>query len=329
MTSLALPPEGSEEEARELAEKRPIEIPKYRLERVHVATLNVDYAPPHGNGYARPLSQGRLAQLRRDWDPLAVSPLVVSRRAADEMYVIDGNHRRVIAFEKGMLTVPAMVFSGLERAREADLYTKLGTVLGQTPWTRFQSRLAAQDPIAHDIVKIVRASGLELDATASYRPGFIRAVARVEWIYARSGPPALEWVLALLTAAFGGEAESLGELQLEGAFGFYLRYAERVDRDEVARLLGAGGMNAWHDRAASIWQRVDLGPRSNTYGHAIVDVVNDSWKKKGKPLKQLLPAWTKNLGLFQPYHDVKFSSRMNWATKPAHNPAPQALNGAV
>src|SRR5215831_14199166 len=135
-----LPPEGDAQEAEELIARQPIEMPKYRLDRINVATLTVDYAPPYGNGYARPLSSGRLNWLRRHWDPLACSPLMVSRRADNQLYLMDGNHRRVVAYEKGMQTLPAMIFVGLDRSREADLYTKLGTVLGQTPSTRFRSK---------------------------------------------------------------------------------------------------------------------------------------------------------------------------------------------
>jgi hypothetical protein len=322
-----LPPEGSAEEARELLERHPVRAPTYRLERVHVAVLSVDYAAPYGDGYARPLSEGRLRQLRREWDPLAVSPLTLSRRSDSSLWVIDGNHRRVVGYEKGMHQLPAMVHSGLTRAQEADLYTKLGTVLGQTPWTRFQAKLVAQDESALEIVKIAQDFGLEIRGDI-FKDGVIRAVARVEWIYARGGPDGLGWVFAFLVHAFDGVADSLGELQLEGCFGFYQRYAQKVDRDQVARMLGAGGLNAWHDRAASIWQRVDVGMRSNTYGHAIADLVNDTWRKQGKPIKALLPAWTKNLGFWAPYSEGRFSSRMNWSSKPDHEPAPQQLSAS-
>jgi hypothetical protein len=305
-----------------------VRAPSYRLERVHVAVLSVDYAAPYGDGYARPLSDGRLRQLRREWDPLAVSPLTLSRRSDGSLWVIDGNHRRVVAYEKAMHQVPAMVHTGLTRAQEADLYTKLGTVLGQTPWTRFQAKLVARDEDALEIVKIADSYGLEMRGDL-FKDGCIRAIARVEWIFARGGPDGLHWVFDFLTRAFNGEAESLGELQLEGVFGFYQRYSGKVERDQVARMLGAGGLNAWHDRAASIWQRVDVGMRANTYGHAIVDLVNDTWRKQGKAVKVLLPPWTKNLGYWNPYREGgRFSSRMNWMSTPAHEPAPQRLNGS-
>lgn len=319
-----LPAEGDPEEARRLVEKHPVRLPSYRLERVYVATLNVDYAPPYGNGYARPLSEGRLKQLRREWDPLAVSPLTLSRRTDNTLWVIDGNHRRYIAHEKGMSQLPAMVHSGLERAQEADLYTKLGTVLGQTPWTRFQARLAAGDETARDIVRIAEQHDLEIRGDYGQANSKVQAVARIEWVYVRGGPEGLSWTLGLLTAAFGGDRESLGELQLEGVFGFYLRYADKVDRGEVAELLGAAGLNAWHDRAASIWQRVDVGRRSNTFGMAIAELVNDTWRKRGTPIKKLLPAWQDKV--VSPYgRDVSFSSRMNYAGRADHDPAPQQL----
>jgi hypothetical protein len=150
----------------------------------------------------------------------------------------------------------------------------------------------------------------------------------LEWIYARGGPEGLTWTLGLLADAFSGNRESLGEMQLEGVFGFWQRYADKVDRLEVAALLGAAGINAWHDRAASIWGRADVGKRSNTYGMAIADMLNDVWRKKGRKTKELLPAWAPNLAQVG-FNNARFSSRMNWASKPGHDPAPQALGAGA
>src|SRR5262252_10715295 len=216
--SAELPPEGDAEEAQALVAAHPVRLPTYRLERIHVAVLNVDYAPPHGTGYARPLSEHRLRDLRRDWDPLAVSPLTLSRREDNSLWVIDGNHRRVVAYEKQMMQLPAMIHTGLQRTQEADLYTKLGTVLGQTPWTRFQAKLVAGDEAANEIVKIAQRHDLEINGAYAKTAGHIQAVARVEWIHARGGPDALNWVFGFLTTAFGDERDAFGEMQLEGVF---------------------------------------------------------------------------------------------------------------
>jgi hypothetical protein len=319
-----LPEEGDPEEARQLVERHPVRLPSYRLERISVSTLNVDYAPPYGNGYARPVSESRLKQLREQWDPLAVSPLTLSRRTDNTLWVIDGNHRRVVAFEKGMLQLPAMVHTGLERATEADLYTKLGTVLGQTPWTRFLAKLAAGDESANAIVRIAQRYDLIINGLKSSQDGAIQAVARVEWIYGRGGPEGLNWVLSFLSSAFDGQRDSLGELQMEGAFSFYLRYADMVDRNEIAQILGAGGVLAWIDRAASIFSRIDYGRRANTYGVAILEMVNDVWHKRGKSAKQLLPEWERSPSLFGTrFRDVP--RNMHGGTKPDSSPAPQQL----
>ena len=319
-----LPPEGSEEEAQAILRQVPLRMPSYELKRVLVSQLVVDYAPPYGEGYARPLSEGRLRVLRRDWDSMACSPLVISRRLDGSLYVIDGNHRRVIAFEKGITSLPAMIFSELGREREADLYTKLGTVLGQTPWTRFQSKLVAGDQAARAIIRIADTNGFEVNAMA-YLDSRIQAIARLEWIYARGGPEGLDWTLGFLRESYNGLRESLGEMQLEGVFSFYMRYNDKVEQHEVATMMGAAGINAWHDRAASIWGRVDVGKRSNTYGMAIADMLNDTWRKQGKKTRQLLPAWVPNLAQQGP---GSFSSRMNWASKPGDVPAPQQLGAS-
>lgn len=278
-----LPEAGDALEARAILDAHPIELPKYRLGRVNVATLNVDYAPPFGTGYARPLSELRLARLRRDWDPLAVSPIVVNDRGDNTLWVIDGNHRRVIAYEKRMLSVPAMIFAGLERAREADLYTKLGTVFGQTPATRFQSKLIAGDPNALAIVKALARFGLTI-ASGSFHSGEVKAVARIEYIYARGGDAALTWVLGLLTAAYPDQPNALTEMILEGSFGFWFRYASEVNREDLARILQGAGLQALHDRADSTFAKIDLGQRSNTYGHAMSEMYYAATKKR-------LPRW--------------------------------------
>jgi hypothetical protein len=316
-----LPLEGDQGEADGLVARQPVETPKYRLDRVHVAQLNVDYAPPHGNGYARPLSQGRLARLRKEWDPMACSPLVISRRANSELYVIDGNHRRVIAYEVGMLQLPAMVFSGIDRAREADLYTKLGTVFGQTPATRFQSKIAAGDKAARDIVKIVEHYGLTI-GSGRWTSGELKAVARVEYIYARGGADALHWVLSLLTSAYPDNQAALVEMILEGTYGFWARYSELVDEEQLATVLRGAGLSALHDRADSTYAKVDLGPRSNTYGVAMAEMWTAATKKKLPRWERIQAGGTPSRtegGLFLP----KFRATGYYRT--AAEPAPQHL----
>lgn len=321
--------EEGEAEAFELVQRHPIALPTYKLERVHVATLNVDYAPPHGHGYARPLSPHRVRQLRRDWDPLAVGPLVISRRANNSLWLIDGNHRRYVGYEKGMLQMPAMVHSGLEPWQEASLYTKLGTVLGQTPWTRFLAKLAAGDQDARDIVQIAARYDFRINGERGSVDHVIQSVARTEWIFARGGPEALNWVLGFLEHAYGGERDSLGEMQLEGVFMFYVRYADKVNRDEIARTVGAAGVDAWFDRAEAIRQRVDVGNRSNTFGYAMVEMINEVSKRKGVKVKDLLGAWEVSIGQFgSRYRDVSYTDRaVQWRTSQS-DLTPQQLGTA-
>ena len=321
-----LPLEGDAEEARQVLERSPIELPKYRLDRVHVSILNVDYAPPHGTGYARPLSESRLQRLRKDWDPLACGPIVVNRRSGNELFVIDGNHRRVVAFEKGMLTVPAMLFSGLERPKEADLYTKLGTVFGQTPATRFQSKLVAGDPDAMAIARVVERYGLAMLASGQAGHDTIKAVARVEYIYTRGGAQGLTWVLGLLTTAWPNDPRSLTEMCLEGAFGFWQRYGGLVELEDLAQVLQAAGLAAVEERADTTWAKLDLGPRSNTYGHAMAEIWMAARKKRLPPWERISGPSDTSLhynerGVFSmPRYQGSNSYRL------AANPAPQHLS---
>jgi hypothetical protein len=286
---IGMSPEAGEAEAQEILARHPIELPKYRLDRVHVAALSVDYAPPHGEGYARPLSQGRLARLRREWDAMACSPLVISRRIDNTLWVIDGNHRRVVAYEMGMTTLPAQVFSGLSREREADLYTKLGTVLGQTPMTRFRARIVSGEDVANEVIRIVEECQFELDLTGgTYRDGTIQAVARTEWIYARGGEEGLRWVLNLVGDAYDGLRDSLGSRFLEGTFGFWLRYAKLVNRDILVDRLKGAGIQALEDRSGSIFRRFATSP-GNSVGRAMAEMYNTA------PNTKRLPEWQESV----------------------------------
>lgn len=299
-----LPVEGDEAEARELVSRHPVRLPTYRLERVKVAILNVDYAPTHGSGYARPLSPYRVKQLNDEWDPLAVSPLTLSRRDNGSLWVIDGNHRRYVAYGKGMLELPAMIHSNLSRAQEADLYTKLGTVLGQTPATRFQAKIVSGDAMANDLAVIADHHGFTLMGTGNYIEGNIAAIARAEYIYARGGPEGWDWVLGMLAEAFEGQHQSLSSMTMEGAYGFYARYADKISRGEVARVMKASGMWAWHNRAAGVYDHVDVGPRANTYGYAMLEMINETRQKKN-----WLPAWEKSQLVSARYREIAFKNR--------------------
>jgi hypothetical protein len=309
-----LPAEGSQAEAEAVIRQLPMAMPAYDLRRVNIATLNVDYAPPHGSGYARPLSHGRLTRLRRDWDPMAVGTMVVSRRSDNTLWIIDGNHRRYIAYERGIPQLPAMVFSNLERAREADLYTKLGTVLGQTPYTRFLSKLVAGDESALEVQRIVEAHDLRI--AMQYGDGILQAVARLEWIFARSGSEALDWVLGLLIEAWGGHRDALAESFLEGMFQFWLRYAD-INRTQLAQLLSGAGIPAINDRVDAIIRRIALNT-SHATGRAAEEIWNQRYPK------QQIPRWDR--APVRPYHNVGLTERGS-VTHPqaAGDPVPQHL----
>jgi hypothetical protein len=118
-----------------------------------------------------------------------VGPPVISRRAGDSLWVIDGNHRRVIAFEKHMLQVAAMVLSGLERAKEADLYTKFGTCAecGSGVAAHHCHRQVRDDPedlLSPRLPFVQSASTRRSDRGPARRPG-VRAL----WRRARPAPP--------------------------------------------------------------------------------------------------------------------------------------------
>lgn len=276
MTSLRepLPPEGDEDEAQELVRRNPVRLPTYKLERIHCATLNVDYSPPHGTGYARPLSPYRLKQLREDWD--------------------NG---------PGKCVANSVTLSLTE---VTDISSNTGLVVGNTTTAVGTGGTGAQSPgLRLPVRDLQRLSRGPVPGVASTRFG-PRCQRRLDEPDPRR-PARGSFFFA--PEAYEGAHDSLGALQLEGAFGFYLRYADKVSRAEVVRVMSASGMWAWHNRAAGIYDHVDVGPRANTYGLAIAEMVNEVLRKNGAKVKDLLPAW-ENIGLFgSRYREVNFRER--------------------
>ena len=55
---------------------------------------------------------------------------------------------------------------------------------------------------------------------------------------------------------------------------------------------------------------IDVGPRANTYGLAMCEMVNETWKRKGVKGRDLLPAWEKVFNQFgNRFQDVNFRAR--------------------
>lgn len=131
---------------------------KNRYEQIRVNDLKVDYS------YQRPIDQTRLNRIIKNYDPLQVRSLVLSRRSNGDLYIIDGQHTvaAILAVEGQKAFATAQVYCDLTVAEEAALFAKLNTN-AKKPDSRdiIKAKYQAGDPEAVNYIDVVlKVSGI-------------------------------------------------------------------------------------------------------------------------------------------------------------------------
>src|SRR4051812_2847028 len=131
----------------------------YRFEVIPLDELGVDAA------YQRPLTSFWVT-VRDNFKPALVGTLVVSERKNGSKWIIDGQTRWSAMCDQpeGSLNgAPCLVYEGLSKAQEADLFGELQTQRrGMRTYHRFRAQLVAKKPEALGIAKVVKQAGFEL-----------------------------------------------------------------------------------------------------------------------------------------------------------------------
>src|SRR3954468_12926784 len=148
---------GAQAPARKPGRKRDAK-PKwpYRFEMVPLDRLTVDI-------YQRPLTTF-VDEVTNDYNPALVGTLIVSEREDGTVAVIDGQTRAEGMRRNSEPAAPCLIYSGLTREDEAELFADLQTKRrGMATYLRFRATLIARRPEALAIAEIVQAQGFELD----------------------------------------------------------------------------------------------------------------------------------------------------------------------
>lgn len=116
-----------------------------------VSTLQVD------RRYQRPLNQPWARELAAKWDDRLLGIMTVSYRDGG-YWLLEGQHRStaLVSRGEGERKVPCIVFSNLTLKEEADIYLGRNNVKLSTSMALFRAKLAAGEPAAVDIDRIVR-----------------------------------------------------------------------------------------------------------------------------------------------------------------------------
>jgi hypothetical protein len=196
----------------------------YRFEIIPLDELAVDSA------YQRPLTS--FWQTVRDrFNPALVGTLVVSERKNGSKWIIDGQTRWEAMRARALPNVPCLVYEGLSKQQEADLFGELQTQRrGMRTYHRFRAQLVAKKPEALEIAKVATEAGFDLGVVESRDT--LQSIAALERAY-RVSPDHLADVLGIIRDVWGTQDRTAVSAQIIAGLSTFVRKQERLDYDRL------------------------------------------------------------------------------------------------
>ena len=194
--------------------------------------------------YQRSIKASHMKNIVRDFDENCVNFPRVSQRTDGSYYVIDGDHTVRAWFTKhGDTPIPCIVYEGLTREQEAQMFLKLnGATFSKIvkATERLNTMLNLKDPDMVDMAETAELCGVKLNfmtggshrnASTCYAPDAMYKV------YKAYGRETLTDVLQTIIAAWNGQKESLQSGFIQGMAVFYHEYGGKFEKKALIRAL--------------------------------------------------------------------------------------------
>lgn len=221
----------------------------YRFEIVPLEDLVVDQS------YQRPLTSF-WKTVSEKFNPALVGTLVVSERGRRKN-VVDGQTRLTAMRERGIHGAPCLIYEGLSRKQEAQLFALLQTQRrAMRSYDRFRAELVAGEPVAVGVSRIAEEVGYKL--SAQEEPLTLRAVTELEKLY-NIGDEHLRDVLELTRDIWGLEDRDAVSKQILGGLSSFVRTQKNLDYDRLRKRLHDVTPKLIINRAAQIREGAGYG----------------------------------------------------------------------
>lgn len=175
--------------------------------------------------YQRAPQTSRVKIMASKFDENIIGTIVVSKRDG-QMFIVDGQHRVMLAKLKGIPFLWAEIHEGLTYEEEAKLFkirnNEDGNQVKPAKSEIFHASVESKDPDSIRIKEIVESKGFKI--TNFTGNGNIVAVASVVRVYKKHGERILTSTIEVINKAWGGESDSLKGLMLEGMAAFIKVY---------------------------------------------------------------------------------------------------------
>lgn len=249
----------------------------YRFEVVPVEGFFVDAE------YQRPLTS-LVREIAENYNPALVGTIIVSERKkkSPKLAIIDGQNRWAGATQAGELSIPALVYEGLNRKEEATIFALLQTKRRNlSTYQRFRAQLVAEDPDALAIQAIVTAEGFTLNA--SDQSNSLRAIAALESVYRRAdgadayGPGLLRETMQVIRAAWGTEDKDAASADLIRGIA---RFIEEQDPDTEKLIVRLSATTPIAVNANAAMLRAGRGAGSGSRSKAVGEAIMNEYLKR-------------------------------------------------
>jgi hypothetical protein len=251
------------------------------IEMLRPSQIQVDHQ------YQRPLNRDHVNRIIRQFDPMAIGSIDVSKRDDGSYWVVDGQHRLAALIEmgRGDRPIPCVIYTGLSVGEEADLFFMQSRNRRIHPIDLYKARRFAGDRVVMAISEVVEKHGFRI--TNEGRDGSVlQAPGLLEQIASNHGMKRLDEVLGLVAAIWFQDRVSVPAYLIGGINAILTRYPT-IDRERLVKVLRQQPFDELAASAKSM-RKFMYDKSHNIYGRAMAHTYN-------KGLRQKLPDWDSTL----------------------------------
>lgn len=225
-----------------------------------------------------PISEKLIRTIAETWDWRLCGPLTVSKRADDNLYVIDGQHRLAAARIRNDIPHLPVLISRFESVKEeARLFVAINTARRQpTQLDKFHAKLIIGDEEAIEINDIVSSVGLKVGRSPyKIHDGEICCVAVLSRCLKQYGRTFLSAALVNMAEAWPGDAMRSANELVPGLC-YLLHNADReFDPDLMLETLKRGRQIDWILKGAYLMDAEDIDYPDEAFASLFVEAYNE------------------------------------------------------
>lgn len=236
------------------------------------------------------VDERRVASMAEGFNPAALNVGNLSRRETGSLVIIDSAHRIALCKLVGHPTMTFIIHEGLTLQQEAALFLLLNDFRAPSAISKFLARVVRGDADATAIFGLIESHGWHIQASAE--PGCISAVAALQSIYDRAAgalppgerPEIVDWVLGVVTAAWGHDPRGVHNLILTGLAQLRGRFGDAIQRQKLVSDMQHVGPAVLIGQAKTVQATIG-GTHAAAMGRVLAGLHNKRLRT------QLLPEW--------------------------------------